>query len=163
MMAEPQDPLTRRLREADPVPPNEQGWRHSPEGRAVKDEIARLLQEPAARPKRGRRRGPVLLAAALLIAISISTLTVLADRDVDQLSVVCFLEPDLEASRAVVSSLNTTPVPACRAIWQSAFGTPPPQTLIECQLPDGGGRAVLPGVQDVDPATECTDVGASPP
>jgi hypothetical protein len=161
-MMDPADAMLDRLRTADPAPfETVRGWSESPDGRAVVERVLREIGAGGVRTTRRRRfRGPILLAAALVLVVGGASL-VLGEKANDALGVSCYARADLTDATVIALGDAASPVDACERAWRSLFGEPPPAQLIGCRLP-GGGHGVFPVPDGRDPATLCADLGASP-
>jgi hypothetical protein len=162
-MKDPGDALLDRVRAADPAPfETVRGWSRSDEGRAVAERVVReaaAVNVPAT--ERRRLRGPFLLAAALVLVVVGASL-VLGEKASDALSVGCYGAARLDADLAVIPIGDAaSPVDACAGRWRSLFGETAPARLVACTLP-GGGHGVFPVPEGRDPATLCSELGASP-
>jgi hypothetical protein len=161
-MTDPRDAVLDRLRAADPAPfETVRGWSESEEGRAVAERVLRQIEVGGVRRRRRRLRGPIAIAATLLLVIGGASL-VLGQKANDALGVGCYAAPRLDADLAVIPLGDAaSPVEACTRAWMSLFGEHPPAQLVGCRLSQGG-HAVFPVPEGEDPATLCADLGASP-
>jgi hypothetical protein len=115
-------------------------------------------------PKVKRRRGPLLLAAALAALLAIgASFAVLHRHPATSTVVGCYRELGQRArtTEAVVPP-GLTPIQACAQIWPNRFDTPAPSRLTECVV-EGGGIGVFPYPASMDAGEVCSSIGAAPP
>ena len=158
-MSQPRDPL-KRLRKANPVPPDQAPRADSPQARVL---FQRIVEQPPGKARKRWWTGRAwILLPAILVLAGAATYVIL--RPVTEpISVACFQGPDVKANRAIVPPTDN-PVAACRDVWQpggefnpSGEITPPPLTA--CVL-NGGALGVFPSLLEAD---TCTVLGLAHP
>lgn len=116
----------------------------------------------ARRPAGARRhRTSIALGLCGLVAAgtAAATYTLTSGPATNTESGGCYLTDSRTADLAVIDNDPTHPVAQCRAIWQQAFGMPPPVDLVTCLTPSYNSVAVFPGT---DQASVCNSMGLRP-
>lgn len=160
--------ILEQVRDADPFTASSaRGWSETPEGKAT---AARVRAEmTSGRPAEGpsklkRRRGPLLLAAALAALLAIgASVVVLHRHPATSVVVGCYRELDQGArTTGVLVRPGFSPVEACAQIWPNRFNAPAPAQLTECVV-EGGGIGVFPYPASMDPREACSSIDAALP
>lgn len=161
-------PILEQVRDADPFPTSRaEGWGDTPEGKTIAERVrAEMTSSPPAErvSKFRRRRGPLLLAAALAALLAIGASFAVLHRHPETSTVVgCYRE----LGRGVRTNLVTlpsgaTPVDACAQAWQSMFHTPAPTRLTECLI-ERGAIGVFPYPASMDAREACNSIDAALP
>jgi len=161
-------PILEQVRDADPFPVSRvHGWSETPEGKAIAERVRTDMTSipPADDPvKSRRRRGPLLLAAALAALLAIgASFAVLHRHPATSTFVGCYqeLRQGARTSEAVVRP-GLTPVEACAQIWSNRFDAPAPSRLTACVV-EGGGIGVFPYPASMDARGACISIGAAFP
>jgi hypothetical protein len=150
-MSRGHDQARRRLREANPIAPEQAASPTSPEGEALFQQIVRRPEAEKRRPFWRRRRGLLVLVPAM--ALGIGAGYALTRHASDPLNVACFREPSLSSNQAVMPLNANDLLLACRPLWEpggdfNPQGSAPPP-LAACIL-DSGGLAVFPQLPNTD-------------
>jgi hypothetical protein len=160
-MSHGDDRMRRRLREANPLTPEQASSPSSPRGQAL---FQRIVRSPRAEPRRSlwrRRRALFVLVPAVALAVGAGY--TLVTKASDPLNVACFREPSLSSDRALVSLQGDDLLSACQPLWTpGAQFNPqrsPPPPLTACIL-EGGGLAVFPELPKAD---TCAALGLEQP
>jgi hypothetical protein len=165
-MRKTSEELIAQLRDADPSPASvTQGWSGTEAGRDTAD---RVRGEMAAGPERDeasgdrRRRGPLLLAAALLALLAVSASFAILERRPATTSVAgCYASLDQEGSSTVSVTVpsGASASDACSREWRRIFGVAAPPRLVECVV-SGGGIGVFPYPASMARSEACSSIGA---
>jgi hypothetical protein len=158
--------ILEQVRDADPFDASRaQGWSESPEGKAIAERVRAemTLSLPAdGSSERKRRRGPLLLAAALAALLAIgASFAVLHRHPATSVAVGCYRELRQGAPTfGVVVRPDLTPAEACAQDWPNWFDAPVPTRLTACVM-EGGGTGVFPYPASMDAGGACTSIGAA--
>jgi hypothetical protein len=160
------DSLIRAIKATNPSPARDvSGWSRTDEGRAIADRVR--ADAAAGKPaveisRRSRRRGPMLLAAAVLALFALGASYAIFVRDPQTTTgTACFERLDQGASFVVITlAEGADPIDACRREWRSAFGASPPPRLAECIVEDAG-IAVFPFPPSITAQGACSSIGAA--
>ena len=161
-------PILEQVRDADPFPVSRaQGWSETPEGKAIAERVrAEMSTSPSIEgpAKFRRRRGPLLLAAALAALLAIgASFAVLHRHPATSTVVGCYRALGREVRTNLVTlPMGVTPVDACTQAWRSMFHAPAPTRLTECVI-ERGAIGVFPYPASMDAQEACNSIDASLP
>ncbi len=160
--------ILEQVRDADPFGASRaEGWSETPEGRATAERVRAEMTSSllAERPsKLVRRRGPLLLAAALAALLAIgASFAVLHRHPAPSTVVGCYRELAQEAQVTWITvSLTLAPADVCAHAWRTMFHSSAPSRLTECVV-EGGGIGVFPYPASMDPQEACNSIDAALP
>jgi hypothetical protein len=160
--------ILEQVRDADPFPASRaQGWAETSEGKATAERVR--VEMTSIAPAEGssklkRRRGPLLLAAALAALLAIGASFAVLHRHPATSSIVGCYRDLKQGTRAagVVVLHGLTPAEACAHEWRTRFHTSAPSRLAECVV-EGGGIGVFPYPASMDARDACISIGAALP
>jgi hypothetical protein len=161
-------PILEQVRDADPFPVSRaEGWSETPEGKTIAERVRAEMTSipPVEGPaKFRRRRGPLLLAAALAALLAIgASFAVLHRHPATSTVVGCYRELGREVPTNLVAlPIGATPVDACAQAWRSIFHAPAPTRLTECVI-ERGAIGVFPYPASMDAQEACNSIDASLP
>jgi hypothetical protein len=168
-MRKTSEELLTQLRDADPSPASvTQGWSRTQAGRDTANLIRREIaagHDQQVVPTRRGRRGPFLLAAALLALLAVGASFAIFERHPATTSVAgCYATLDQEGSSTVSVTVldGSSASSTCSREWSRIFGVPAPARLVACVV-DGGGIGVFPYPASMDSREACSSIGAALP
>lgn len=162
------DELLERLRDSNPSPSSRvAGWSRTSEGKATMERVRAEIdsEEPVEGSiTKRRRRGPFLLAAALVALLTLAgSYAVFSRHPTVSSTAACYHRLSQRSFVvSVVVAEGSIPTEVCSREWPSYFNASAPPRLAECVL-EGGAIGVFPYPASMDEREACSSIGAAIP